>query len=236
MALIASPPQQRFRNSRRFYLPFPSTEPIRDSPCWPFSEGLQPSHHWPLARCRFNSARHPLRKAIQQHKYSASSCIHSASCIALRLSLRRKTELLRSLGSRPSGCRYLCRRVLLGHKNNSSEFFSQFPHTKERVRWRGSSHERYAVASGLQGDWLCQMPFSPPATPSLVFLLFASSGDFIAPYSKSFTRQECAATGYSLLALPNARILHPHTLVWHLPDQVLMNPKRNLLVAVQPQM
>lgn len=46
------------------------------------------------------------------------------------------------------------------------------------------------------------------------FLLFASSGDFIAPYSKCFTRQECAATGYSLLALPNARILRPHTLAF----------------------
>ena len=173
--MIASPPQQRFRNSRRFYLPFPSTEPIRDSPCWPFSEGLQPSHHWPLARCRFNSARHPLRKAIQQHKYSASSCIHSASCIELRSSLRRKTELLPSLGSRPSGSRYLCRRVLLGHIPPTG-FFSQNPPT-EKVSANAVSERTLRSSIGRSELWLCQMLFAPAAAARLFLVAHIKCND-----------------------------------------------------------
>ena len=64
---------------------------------------------------RFDSARHHRRKAKQQQKHPAGSCIHSASCFALRSSLRRKTEALRRAGSRPSGSRYLWRCCGLGH-------------------------------------------------------------------------------------------------------------------------
>jgi hypothetical protein len=84
----------------------------------------------------FDSARHHRRKAIQQHKYSASSCTHSASCIALRSSLRRKTEALRRAGSGPSGFRSLDRRRGLGHIFPPRDFFSKVSPSKTEQRWR----------------------------------------------------------------------------------------------------
>lgn len=75
---------------------------------------------------------------------------------------RRKTELLPSLGSRPSGSRYLCRRVLLGHISPTG-FFSQHPPT-EKVSAARCQIERFAAASGAQSFAFakCSSHLPPP--------------------------------------------------------------------------
>ena len=100
-------------------------------------------------------------KQHNRHKYPASSCIHSASCAALRSSLSRKTELAATSQLRPSARAICCEAFGSAMNIPPQDFFQNPPQQKEvaLTRWR---NERYAAASGAQSFGFAKCSSLPP--------------------------------------------------------------------------